>query len=449
MNAATDPAGGTSRILLKNAYALAVNTAATSILGLAYWLVAARSYPPEIVGLSSAAISAALLISSISQLNLSEALARFLPVAGRHSRRFIRSSYAMTAGLAIVIGLAAIPLIRLLPVTALGEPRLEIWLCLTAALWCVFALQDGALTGLRRAIWLPIENAVFGGLKLGFLAIFAAVLPRFGILASWVIPMALVVIPVNLMMFRRVLAADVEPGASSGKGAQRLGQIVPGIGRFVAFDSLGALFLLGTTHLLPVLVTWRLGGRANGFFYVAWVMTAAVDLAVTNICMSLTVEGAHEETRLSSLASALGRRLAIAAAVGVPIGVAAAPMILSFFGEGYRSNSTAVLRLLILALPARILIALWMSTARVRRLTVRITVVKACAAAVVLAASWLLMPSLGLAAVGWAQLAGQGWVALLVLPDLHRVIRSSRKLSLPGSEPILAASGAPPMIARR
>ncbi|MGH2771541.1 MAG: lipopolysaccharide biosynthesis protein [Actinomycetota bacterium] len=445
---ASDPAGrSTDRVLLRNAYALAVNTAGTSVLGLAYWLVAARNYSPEIVGLSSAAISAALLISTISQLNLAEALARFLPIAGSQSRRFIRSSYAVTAGLALIIGLAAIPLIRLLPVTALGEPRLEIWICLTAALWCVFALQDGALTGLRRATWLPIENAVFGGLKLGFLAVFVSISPRFGILASWVIPMALVLVPVNLLMFRKALTADA--GGSSDGGARGLGQMVPGIRRFVAFDYLGALFLLATTQLLPVLVTWRLGGRANGYFYVAWVMTAALDLAVTNICMSLTVEGAHEESRLSSLASTLGRRLAIAAAVGVPAGVAAAPMVLSLFGDGYRSNSTAVLRLLILAAPFRILIALWMSTARVRRLTSRITVMQACAATGVLTSSWLLMPSLGLTAVGWAQLAGQGFVALLVLPDLYRVIKPSRKLSLPGGESILAASGAPPIIARR
>lgn len=46
-----------------------------------YWVLAARFYSAEMVGLSSAALSAMLLLSGISQLSLNSVLVRFVPQA--------------------------------------------------------------------------------------------------------------------------------------------------------------------------------------------------------------------------------------------------------------------------------------------------------------------------------------------------------------------------------
>ena len=56
--------------LFRNGYALIIGSAATSGLGLVYWVLAARFYSAEMVGLSSAALSAMLLLSGISQTGL-------------------------------------------------------------------------------------------------------------------------------------------------------------------------------------------------------------------------------------------------------------------------------------------------------------------------------------------------------------------------------------------
>ena len=47
--------------LLRNAYMLIINATATSGLGLLYWLVAARFYSADTVGVSSAVLSAMVL----------------------------------------------------------------------------------------------------------------------------------------------------------------------------------------------------------------------------------------------------------------------------------------------------------------------------------------------------------------------------------------------------
>ena len=82
--------------LYRNAYALALSTLSTSGLGILYWIVAARLYDAETVGLNSAAISTMMFVSGLAQLNLSDALGRFLPNTGKHTRLFILGSYVLT-----------------------------------------------------------------------------------------------------------------------------------------------------------------------------------------------------------------------------------------------------------------------------------------------------------------------------------------------------------------
>ena len=41
--------------------------------------------------------------------------------------------------------------------------------------WCVFSLQDAVLTGMRQAVWLPLENGVYGLAKIGLLVALAPV----------------------------------------------------------------------------------------------------------------------------------------------------------------------------------------------------------------------------------------------------------------------------------
>ena len=77
--------------LLRNGYSLAVNTVAAAGLGTVYWIIAARLYSTEDVGVNAALISAMIFLAKLAQLNLVNALNRFVPQAGRSTRRLIAS----------------------------------------------------------------------------------------------------------------------------------------------------------------------------------------------------------------------------------------------------------------------------------------------------------------------------------------------------------------------
>src|SRR5690349_4671220 len=78
------------------------NTAMTSVLGVVFWVVAARLYSSSAVGRDSALISAMMAISVFCQLNLNNALARFLPVARSVPARMVALTYALTASISLL-----------------------------------------------------------------------------------------------------------------------------------------------------------------------------------------------------------------------------------------------------------------------------------------------------------------------------------------------------------
>jgi hypothetical protein len=89
--------------------------------------------------------------------------------------------------------------------------------------WCVFSLQDAVLTGIRQAVWLPLENGVYGVVKIALLIALAPVAVQYGIVASSIVPAPVIVVPVNLFVFcvllpRHAQSSRAEPGSTAAIG---------------------------------------------------------------------------------------------------------------------------------------------------------------------------------------------------------------------------------------
>src|ERR1700729_3641487 len=201
-----------SRHLLRGAYSLFANTAVTSILGMGFWVAAARLYPTVEVGQDTVLISVMLGLSSVCQLNMGNGIARFLPDLGKRSARTLIWAYGLTAAVALLLGTAFV----LVAPSVSGElaylgddASLAVGFVAALTLWGVFTLQDAALMATRRAPWIPIENGLFGALKLFALPILLVASTANGVFLAWSLPMALMVIPVNLLVFRRAIPAHV------------------------------------------------------------------------------------------------------------------------------------------------------------------------------------------------------------------------------------------------
>ena len=186
--------------LFRNGYALLASSAATSALGLFYWVLAARYYPTETVGLGSALLSAMMLLSGIAQLSLNSVLVRFVPLTGRQTSRLIRYSYLISTAFAVLV--SAIFLLGLeVWAPALKFMRADagwqILFVVATVVWGIFALQDSALTGLRQALWIPLENTTFALAKIVLLVVLASSFQSIGIFTSWNLPVLISLLPIN------------------------------------------------------------------------------------------------------------------------------------------------------------------------------------------------------------------------------------------------------------
>jgi O-antigen/teichoic acid export membrane protein len=169
--------------LFRNSYALMLGSATTSVLGMVYWLIAARLYSLEQVGSNSAAISAIMFISGVSLLSLDGALVHFVPIAGARTTRLVGFTYLVCMG---VVGLTSLVICLGLRTWSaqLGNlfdtPAKMAFFIVSAIAWTAFTLEDSVLAGLRQAIWVPAANTLFALAKIGLLVVLATLYPVLG-----------------------------------------------------------------------------------------------------------------------------------------------------------------------------------------------------------------------------------------------------------------------------
>lgn len=406
--------------LFRNAYALIATTLITSILGVAYWALAARHYDAADVGRTSAVISALLLVAGIAQLNLVNVLPRFLPAAGVLTRKLVTCAYAMSAMAACVVSTVFVVVARLTGLVSGGQVNWVVgaWFVVSAVAWCIFTLQDSVLAGLRQAPWIPVENGLFSSVKILLLLAFASVSQRYGLFLSLTIPVVLSLIPVNLFLFRRAIP-EVETRAQGVSALPEWRHFR----RFVAADYSGGLFQIGWVTILPLIVVAKLGLAANAYFYVAWVVATAFDLVLSNIGVSFLVEGAHDGASVPRLARSAAKLTAALVLPAIVIVIVVAPIALEFLGPDYATEGTLLLRLLALAAAFRAVNVLFLSLARVHKRVRQIVAVQAMTCVLGLGLALVLLGPLGLPGAGVAVLITQATTALCVAPSLIRDLR--------------------------
>lgn len=406
-------------LLHRNAAWLMANTVATGGLGFLFWAVAAHLFSPAAVGRQGALVNMMLGLSAIGTLNLSVVITRFLPAA-RSPNWLITRAYAAGCGATALLVMGVLLVGNLVGSDALGTQHkhgLELLFIVSAACWTIFVLQDGVLAALRASLWVAVENAAFGVAKIALLIPFAGMAN--GIFAAWVIPMIVLLVPVNAYVLlhtkRRPRAPADAPALDS------LGRT--GIRRFLAMEFGAALVTQMSGTLLPVLVVAVVGDAAAASFYIPLLIVLTIDALVLAWMTSLTVEAAHDESAAAAMVRSVTKRSALLMAVVVPVTVVAAPLLLFLFGSHYTSTSTGVLRLLVLASPFKAVLALYATIARIRGHGMPILVSQAAVVPLLVAGTVVLGGWYGVLGIGYAWLGSNAAVAVMVLPFVVRDLR--------------------------
>ncbi|MBB5120702.1 membrane protein [Streptomyces eurocidicus] len=423
------PGRGGGNPLFRNAFALMLNTGISAVLGVGYWLIAARYYSTEAVGQGSAAIAAMKLLAGLAAVTLTGALARFIPIAGRTTGRLVFRTYA---GSSLLVALAAGFFLLTLDLWGPsygflhGGLRGSVFVLAVVA-WSVLTLQDGVLTGLRSAFWVPVGNTVFSAAKLALLVGVASALPMSGVFVSWVVSIAVSVLPLGWLVFRRLVRRHVAATEATARPAS-----AREIGRFLAGDYTGSLFSLAVVYLVPVIVASQVSSTDNAFFYITSTIGGTVNLLAINMGASLTVEGAHDPERLAeNCRAALGRMARIMVPVCVLLFVLA-PYILGVFGPGYAHAATPLLRWFAVGAALRVVMEVYFAVLRAQSRTAGLAYLQGLLCVLVLGLTVVLLPRMGLTGAGVAEIASLTVIVTIAAVKLRNVLRPTAAAKFAG-----------------
>ena len=399
--------------LYRNGYALVLSSAATSGLGMVYWILAAHTYSTETIGLNSAAISAMIFLANVSQLNLMNALNRFLPTAGRKSWHMVVYAYMISLVMAVVTSLIFIfgvsiwaPQLGFLS----SGPTFILWFIVATMTWCIFVLQDSTLIGLRQASWVPVENILFALAKIGLLIGLATIMPRYGVFVSWTLAVLITILPTNFLIFGWLI-----PGKKHTLSDQTESITTTQVVKYIAGDYFGSLVSLAAITLLPIIIVVQVGASANAYFYLSWTIAYALYLVSRNMGMSLITEAAGDQSKLNLYSYRTFIQTARLLVPLVIIIVFAAPNILRLFGKSYSIEGATLLRLLCLSALPNMVTSIYTSVVRVQRRMKPLVLVLTVPYILVIALSYLLMNTYGVVGVGIAWLVSQSFVAVILL----------------------------------
>lgn len=403
--------------LTVNAMSLMAATVAANGLGLAFWAEAAHVEPAYAVGQASAEIAALTLLSMIAQLDLTNVFIRLLPVAGRLSGILVSRGYLIVVGLSLVAGAVYVGT-GLSSYVLTGGLVSRALFVLAVPVLSLFALEDSVLTAFRLAPWVATENICAAVARLALLPVMAVPWLGGGTVASWVLPAAVAVIAVNLLVFRWALPVHAR---EKGTLPSRRGLL-----SLVAGEYAGTVCAIGSTQIMPLLVVWKLGVTQAAYLAIPWLVAPGIYLMMWNVSSSFVVEALRTRGPLGALLRRTVLLLTgIASAAALTCLLGARPL-LELAGTRYAMHSVELLQLVGLSVPFSAVVVLYCTLAWLEQRVWLLAGFEAAVGTTVLSLALILLPRLGLNAVGWAYLITQMLGAVAAAPYLLRWMRRNR-----------------------
>jgi O-antigen/teichoic acid export membrane protein len=337
----------TNSALLVNAASLVSTTAVTSVLGFAYWWIAARFLRTEVVGLASAAISAMSLLGMICTLGLGTLLIGELSRQPGRAFSLISGALLLVLGVGTIVGaffaLAAPQISSELPDLS-DSAGIVAFFALSVGLTAVTLVLDQALIGLMRGPLQLERNTWFALTKMIALLLVCLLLRRkgwFALFATWVIGSIISLVRLGIHVLRTKLNWSRED-LPQWSLLRKLG---PSALQHYAMN----MILQVPDMTLPLLVTAIVSASANAGFYIASMLANFVFVgsnALTTVLYATTSAEPEELVRRSRMT--IGIALLVCCAANVVLFFGARPLLL-VFGHHYAEDATWSLRLLGLA----------------------------------------------------------------------------------------------------
>ncbi len=376
--------------LYKNSIFLMLSSVMGAGTGFIFWVLAAKIYPAEAVGLSSAMVSAMRLICLLSLLGLDIALIRFIPES-RDKVSLINSSMLTVCVVSLLLSMMFILLIDFvapsLKILKNGSVFL-LFVAFTLMLALGNLMGQGMFVAFRRAEYTFIQSTA--SLLRLFILPFLISLGALGVFVSFGLGMIVAFILGFVLIFKLIPYKIKFSKVVRNLIGYAFGVYVAGI-----FENLPGL-------LLPIIVLEILGAEMNAYFFIAWSIMFFTTMIARNTAKSLLAEGSHDQTKLRDKAVRSLKFVFLLLFLVIAVIYTFGEPILRFFGKGYAENALNVLRILLIGCIPYSFNIIYASAMMVVKNLKRVVAIYGGIAWITIIAGYVFMLEFGLIGVGYA-----------------------------------------------
>jgi O-antigen/teichoic acid export membrane protein len=395
--------------LFKNSYFILLTSGSISIFGLVFWVIIARFYSPDEVGLASAILSISQLICAFSILGLNYSVIRFF--SQRDDRNeMINSCFSLVGISAMIFTIVVLVTLQYWSPTLIilrENYFLLVSFIILTVLYAIFSLQSNVFIAARVMKLSFLQNLIFNLLRTP-LPLFFISFGILGIVSSWTVATVIAFLVGSLWLIPKVLP-----------GYRRVPKINKKILKEIMSFSFGNYIsgVLGSlpTMIMPLLIVNILDVENAAYFLVAWSITVIISALPGAVTTSLFAEGSSNQE--AEFHSNLIKSIKLIFFLLIPIILIIfvfSDKVLLLFGQTYSENATRLLGLFMIGCIPFAINQIYLTIKRVQIDIKPMIYVNLCIAILVISGSYILMKTVGLIGIGIAWIIGQGAVAVFV-----------------------------------
>jgi len=396
--------------LYKNSFFLMVNSAAVSILGFLFWLVAARCYSSKEVGLATALISVMMFFPVLSSLGFHSSLIRYLDKE-RDKQSMINSCLTVSGLLSILLVIVFLTGINI------WSPKLSFIKenFFYAMAFIVFSvansillLQEDVFVALRCTEYLLFQNVIWRGLSIIVLIILAKIFANFfGIFLSLGIAICVGLL-IRSFLFIPIILPKYLPVPTINK------RMLKDIMHFSIGNYISRIFYMAPGAIFPLLIVNTMSPEATAYFYMAWAIAGILFVIPVVTTLSLFAEGSHNPEELSKNVIKAIKLMFVLLIPAILLLIFFGDKILLAFGRRYSEEGFELLQVFSVSAIPLSLNLLYVAVKRVQIKVKSIVYTYVSMAIFTIGISYILMAEIGLIGVGMGWFLGQTIVAISI-----------------------------------
>jgi len=309
-----------------------------AFFGFFFWIIIARLFKPDQVGIATTLISVLTLISSFSLLGFNNGIIRYLPTSERKNQK-INTAFTLVAIASALISLVYLVFINIFS-PKLVFVRENILIAITFILFIVFAslnaISESTFIAYRSTKYILIKNTIFSVIKL-LLPILLISLGAYGIFASVGVAYAVAFILCLVFLIFK-FGYSLQPAINKDV-VKRMTKF--SLGNYVA-GFIGGL----PTMVLPIIILDNLGAKFSAYFYMVLMIANFLYIIPLATSQSLFAEGSYSEKELKEHLTKAVKIISLLLIPAIIVIFFFGNYILLAFGKQYSSEGTVLLRIL-------------------------------------------------------------------------------------------------------